>query len=486
MHRKQMPISPVNHFLSNIMKKSILLPVLLVMATFVFGQVKIPVGFDERADLMSLICRTAGANEYGTCYFDEYVNNLQPYIQETDKVVKLMQQYRSETGISYDAVADFAFHLKISENGKLTLDDAFQNDIDPRWTENQKQGFLTALNEYYAQSNFHQGYMKNAGIQKKAVEAFERDVCQKLDLEWFDNFFGANNNPQFQIVLSILNGPNNYGCNAQMKDGSFLLCPFIGCCSMDSLGYPVYGANAVLPIVIHEFCHAYCNPQIEKFWPDMAEMSTKVYKANELKLGQMAYGDAKTMMYETFVRSSVIRYMLNHYPQVSLENLLAGESDFYLTRAMVESLGKYEQNRAQYPNIESYMPQLVNDINQFNLKNFLKEQKKALKANAHVVKCNIKNGAKNVPSGKTELKITFSKAMTNMIAIGNGASDGKSLDIDRENGNIFSWSADGKTITVYLDLKPNTHYSFSILGNLFRTQDGHTAGQNLFYDFWTK
>ena len=397
-----------------------------------------------------------------------------------------MQQYRNETGISYDAVADFAFHLKISENGKLTLDDAFQDGIDERWTEEQKQNFLTALNEYYAQSNFHQGYMKNAEIQKKAENAFERDVCQKIDLEWFDKFFGANNNPQFRIILSILNGPNNYGCNAQMKDGSFLLSPFIGCCSVDSLGEPVYRANAVLPIVIHEFCHAYCNPQIERFWPDMQAKAAEVYNANALTLTQMAYGDAKTMMCETFVRSCVIRYFLNHYPQVSVDDLLAEEADFYLTRTMVESLGKYEQNREQYPTIESYMPQLINDINQFNLKNFLKEQKKELKANAHVVKCSIKNGAKNVPSGKIELKITFSKPMQQMIALGYGNSDGVFLEFDKNIEHTFTWSKDCKTTTIYLDLQPNTHYSFSILGGLYRTQDGHTAGGTQFYDFWTK
>ncbi|MCQ2276916.1 MAG: DUF4932 domain-containing protein [Bacteroidales bacterium] len=468
------------------MKKTILIPVLILMVSFVFGQVNIPISFDERADLMSLIFRTAGANEYGICYFDEYVNNLKPYINETDEVVKLAQKYREETGISYDAVADFAFHLKISENGKLTLDGAFQDGIDERWTEEQKQNFLTALNEYYAQSNFHQGYMKNAEIQKKAENAFERDVCQRVDLEWFDKFFGANNNPQFRIILSILNGPNNYGCNAQMKDGSFLLSPFIGCCSVDSLGEPVYRANAVLPIVIHEFCHAYCNPQIERFWTDMKVKADEVYYANALTLTQMAYGNAKTMMYETFVRSCVIRYFLNHYPQVSVDDLLAEDADFYLTRTMVESLGKYEQNREQYPTIESYMPQLINDINQFNLKNFMKEQKKDLKANAHVVKCSIKNGAKNVPSGKIEMKITFSKPMMNMIALGNGASDGKSLDIDRQRESIFTWSKDCKTTTVYLDLQPNTHYAFSILGGYYRTQDGHTAGANIFYDFWTK
>ena len=468
------------------MKKILLFPVLLLMVNFVFGQVNIPIGFDERADLMSLIFRTAGANEYGSCYFDEYVNNLQPYISETDEVVKLAQKYREETGISYDAVADFALHLKISENGKFTLDDAFQDGIDQRWTEEQKQNFLVALNKYYAKSNFHQGYIKNVEIQKKAVEAFKQDVCQKMDLEWFDKFFGANNNPQFRIILSILNGPNNYGCNAQMKDGSFLLSPFIGCCSMDSLQNPVYRANAVLPIVIHEFCHAYCNPQIMRFWSDMQAKATEVYKANALTLTQMAYGDAKTMMCETFVRSCVIRYFLNHYPQVSVDDLLAEEADFYLTRTMVESLGKYEQNREQYPTIESYMPQLINDINQFNLKNFLKEQKKDLKANARVVKCSIKNGAKNVPSGKIELKITFSKPMQQMIALGYGNSDGAFLEFDKNIEHTFTWSKDCKTTTVYLNLQPNTHYSFSILGGLYRTQDGHTAGETQFYDFWTK
>ncbi len=468
------------------MKKTTFLSAFLLMANLALGQVNIPIGFDERADLMSLIFRTAGANEYGFCYFDEYVNNLKPYINETDEVVKLAQKYREETGISYDAVADFALHLKISENGKLTLDDAFQDDIDERWTEEQKQNFLAALNEYYAKSNFHQGYIKNAEFQQKAVKAFEKDVCQKIDLEWFDKFFGANNNPQFRIVLSILNGPNNYGCYAQMKDGSFLLSPFIGSYSMDNSQNPVYQVNDVLPIVIHEFCHAYCNSQIMRFWSDMERKATEVYNANALTLTQMAYGDAKTMMCETFVRSCVIRYFLNHYPQVSVDDLLAEEADFYLTRTMVESLGKYEQNREQYPTIESYMPQLINDINQFNLKNFLKEQKKALKANARVVKCSIKNGAKNVPSGKIELKITFSKPMQQMIALGYGNSDGAFLEFDKNIEHTFTWSKDCKTTTVYLNLQPNTHYAFSILGGLYRTQDGHTAGANIFYDFWTK
>lgn len=37
------------------MKKSILFPALLLMLNFAFGQVSIPIGFDECADLMSLI-----------------------------------------------------------------------------------------------------------------------------------------------------------------------------------------------------------------------------------------------------------------------------------------------------------------------------------------------------------------------------------------------------------------------------------------------
>lgn len=468
------------------MKKSILFPLFLMMVGCVFGQVKIPVSFDECADLLSAIFRVAGAEEYGFCPIEDYANNLEVLISQEDTIVKLAQKYRKETGISYDAVADFAFHLRKDENGKFALDDAFLDGVDDRWTEEQKQNFVAVLNEFYARSNFHQGYVKNAEIQQKAVAAFERDVCGKIDLDWFGNFFGANNNPRFQIILSILNGPANYGCNAQMKDGTFLLSPFIGCCSVDSLGEPCYQANAVLPIVIHEFCHAYCNPQIAKFWSDMEAMATKVYLANEFSLSQMAYGDAKTMMFETFVRSCVIRYILNHYPQFSLEDLLADEADFYLTRTMVESLGKYEQNRAQYPNMESYMPQLVNDINQFDLKAFSKEQKKALKANARVVKCSIKNGAKNIPSGKIELKITFSKPMMNMIALGYGNCDGEFLEFAESTEKTFSWSEDAKTITVYVNLKPNTHYGFSVLGELFRTQDGHTAGQTIYYEFWTK
>ena len=114
------------------------------------------------------------------------------------------------------------------------------------------------------------------------------------------------------------------------------------------------------------------------------------------------------------------------------------------------------------------------------------EQKNILKNCAHVVKCNIKNGDKNYPSGKSALVITFDKSMQPGVALGFSDSGGEFLNLDESVRDAVSWSDDQKTITIKLDLKANTHYAFSIMGEKFLTQDGHNAGETQYIDFWTK
>ena len=50
----------------------------------------------------------------------------------------------------------------------------------------------------------------------------------------------------------------------------------------------------------------------------------------------------------------------------------------------------------------------------------------------------------------------------------------------------FSWSEDHKTITVFLDLKPETHYSFSILGDYFIATDGYPTVGTHYISFTTR
>ena len=466
------------------MKKNILLFLFVLFSVQAsIAQNPIPAHFDECVDLVATVWRLSGAREYSRCDVPRYAHEVDSVFAayKEHPVVQLARQYPQESGIGYDAVASYALHLTIAENGDIVLNDNFAEGGDAsfdRWTERQKKDFLEPLNDFYRTSHFHDWYLRQKVFYAQVEEAFNA-INEKVDYSWFSSYFGPQSGSSFRIVLSLLVGPNNYGCSARLKDGSNALSPVIGCCQLDGNGEVFYNANAVLPIVIHEFCHHYCNPLNDQFWPLMSKSAEKVYKEREEQMRQSAYGSALTMMNETFVRASVIRYMKIHYPQVDESALIkAEEQGFILTQTLCEALKQYEQQRDKYATMNDFMPVYAQSVNDFDLKQYKKQQKELAKLNA-TYKVNIKNGAKNVPSGLFHLVIKFSKPMVDGIALYNSFSGA-----DFPPFKSYAWR-DDKTLEVVFLLEPSHQYGFAVMGSRFITQDGHTGGRNTEINFTT-
>ena len=467
------------------MKKNILLSLFILFSVQAsFAQNPIPAHFDECVDLVATVWRLSGAREYSRCDVPNYAHEVDSVFAayKEHPVVQLARQYPQESGIGYDAVASYGLHLTVTENGDIVLNDNFAEGGDAsfdRWTERQKKDFLEPLNDFYRTSHFHDWYLGKKDFHAQVEEAFNA-INEKVDYSWFSSYFGPQSGSSFRIVLSLLVGPNNYGCSARLKDGSNALSPVIGCCQLDGNGEVYYNANAVLSIVIHEFCHHYCNPLNDQFWPLMSKSAEKVYKEREEQMRQSAYGSALTMMNETFVRASVIRYMKIHYPQVDESALIKAEEEqgFILTQTLCEALKQYEQQRDKYATMNDFMPVYAQSVNDFDLKQYKKQQKELAKLNA-TYKVNIKNGAKNVPSGLFHLVIKFSKPMVDGIALYNSFSGA-----DFPPFKSYAWR-DDKTLEVVFLLEPSHQYGFAVMGSRFITQDGHTGGKNTEINFTT-
>ena len=325
-------------------RKTTILIVAFLSALASFAQNPIPAHFDECVDLVATVWRLSGAHEYSRCDVPNYAHEVDSVFAayKEHPVVQLARQYPQESGIGYDAVASYGLHLTMTENGDIVLNDNFAEGGDAsfdRWTERQKKDFLEPLNDFYRTSHFHDWYLRKKDFHAQVEEAFNA-INEKVDYSWFSSYFGPQSGSSFRIVLSLLVGPNNYGCSARLKDGSNALSPVIGCCRLDENGEIFYNANAVLPIVIHEFCHHYCNPLNDQFWPLMGKSAEKVYKEREEQMRKSAYGSAQIMMNETFVRASVIRYMKTHYPQLDESALIKSEEEqgFILTQTLCNAL----------------------------------------------------------------------------------------------------------------------------------------------------
>ena len=269
------------------MKKEIILTIACFL-TFLpgWGGNEVPVSFDERVDLMNVIWRLAGAREYNQCRILPLTENVDSFFApyKNHKAVMLAREYCKDYGIAYDAVPSFALHLKSTGKGSWTFDEDLESTIDERWTPQLKSEFLTALNDFYTTAEFAKWFENSKKFQKDFIDAFSL-INSNIDLEWFKKTF--NTTADFRIILSPLSAVNNYGMNNKMKTGAHILSPVISCARYEE-GSISYDKDGVLPIVIHEFCHAYCNPIIDYLWNGISEKHKwrltlkKIFSLNKL------------------------------------------------------------------------------------------------------------------------------------------------------------------------------------------------------------
>lgn len=448
-----------------------------------FAQNPVSVHFDECVDLTATIWRLSGSREYNMCMVPQFAHNVDSVFAQfkEHQAVKLARQYR-EFGISYDAVVSYGLHLTVDNNGNIAFDDNLLEGSDgsfDRWSDQQKKEFLEPLNDFYHKTRFHDWFLQQQPLYAQVEKTFN-DINQNVDYDWFNKYFGSKNDSQFGIVLSLLVGPQNYGCSYQAKDSSIVLSPIIGNCQVDDKGNFAFDANLVLPIVIHEFCHHFCNRLNEQYWSLMDKSAEKVFLEKKEQLKRSAYTSALIMMHETFVRASVIRYMKTHYSQVSETELIKNEesSGFILTQTLCDALKQYEQQRESYATMSDFMPSLAKAVNDFDLKQYKKQQQKLAKLNA-TYKVSINDGATNVPSGNFSVVIKFSKPMNNVIALYFSPSG---ADFPTFKG--YNWS-DDKTLKIDFFLEPSHRYGFMVYGAAFTTKDGHNAGKSLEINFST-
>lgn len=426
----------------------------------------IPVSFDERVDLMSVVWRMAGAEEYNTCCITPYTANVDstfaPY--RGHKAIQLARLYYAKRGVGYDAVPSFAIHLKTDDGSRLVFDDNLADTMDPRWTQEMKGEFLDALNDFYRLSDFHRWHLTTRPLQRSCTEAFST-IAESVDMSWYESMFGRLSD--FSITLCPLAGRNNYGLSVMTKDGRHVLSPVISCALYDN-GSISYDRESVLPIVIHEFCHAYCNPIVDCLYDEMEEKAATAFELKQDLLSQQAYTNARIMLYESLVRACVIRYAMCHDDNGAslLPRLIDSEErrGFLLVRDLLEA---WERHGARLDGCNEARLAVLEAVNGFSREKYEARMSEAEKDMVHY-QCNLTDGQDNVPPGEFTLTVTFDRPMVPSISIGKTRHDFPHF-------KSYSWSDDARTLSVTFMLEPAHTYGLAILGSQYSSVDGKTA-----------
>lgn len=369
------------------MKKVILLVFVLVLCQYNLaisseaaeakvGQLPPRVVVDPRVELMSIIFRLAGNQEYCMGKVDSYTNDVEKHFGEfrTHPAVKLAQRMRDEHSVSFDACMSMAVHLTDTEKCEEQVPfDPRPQYLEARWPVDGAREFLAATRQFVKDTRFNEFITAHRSLYETTQSRMMDCLDTNAHLEWFDEFFGSRPQASFTLAVGMLNGPHNFGVRCRTVDGKEELYCILGVWVTDKQGLPLFD-QSVMETVVHELCHSYVNPLTSKYKTEIDKYA-KLYDPIADRMRSQAYPVWEICVNEHVVRSLTTRYC---YLKVSKE---AGDSElkyerqrgFYYVPALCESLKYYEKNRDKYKSFAEFYPELIKVFEELSNQNLGKD-----------------------------------------------------------------------------------------------------------------
>lgn len=444
--------------------KKVLLSIVLLCTVFSAKAQNLAPTVDKRIELMALVFRLAGAEEYQpsynykSSYTDKIERKFAPF--RGSEVVKYTQQLRNKYGIGFDAVILFALYTEITD-GKV----AFRNDVDirnldKRWPQDSLPKYMNLLNKFYKQTGFDAFFASNADLYAKAGEAFKTKVMNEINLKWFDDFFGQKKADNFKVMISLSFCEGNYGPHIKDKSGNEEYYTIYGSCRTDSAGIPIYGQMGWL--VAHELSHSYWNPAIKPYYPEVMPQATKMFYLAANYLQNIHYGDPKSCFGELLANASAILYDVDNPSKYAfnydehIQICQNSDDGFIAIGAIVEALKEYRKQRDKYPNITDYMPEIVKAFNSVDAERVFAETENQRPL---ILGTNIENGSQDVDPALDSIVVYFDRRM-NVHANGwSPDSKCKTCKMPNTEGLDSYWNKDAKSWVVKVELEPDTEYT---------------------------
>lgn len=435
---------------------------LVAAASPALGGAPIPVRVSETVELLSVVFRLAGADEYRTAPADA------PYVKAADahfsphtshEVFRMVKELRAERGVGYDAVMSLAVHLKDARSlePKIPWEEA-GDSLEKRWTPDRAARFAKALRSFAEASKAAEFFDAHADYYKQAADGLAQRLTARPYREWMDSFFGVRpdaSGGEFLAIVGLLNGGGSYGVSVRHPDGRSEICPVIGAGEFDKAGLPVFGEGDA-GLIVHEFSHTYTNPLVDRFASALLPAARDIYPKREALMKPQAYGAPLTMLYESMVRACSVRFLVAHGTPEEAEQRIAFETarGFLWTRGLSGLLAEYERGRAMWPALEDFMPRIVE---------FFGAQAKtideAMARLPKVVRISPADGSKDVASGDAEIVVVFDRPMKrgSYAITGDPAKTPRALP-----GGRPLLSEDGRTFTLPVSLEPGRTYEFGL------------------------
>lgn len=318
---------------------------------------------DPCVELLSTIHRLAGTKQYDERKLPGYIRAVEDHFGrfKDHRAVRLAVELRNSHDLDGNSPMSLAVFLKpppdLNERVTLVPPPAA---LGRRWTSDVIPRFLGAAREFSRDTEFMTFFNAHSGLYERAVQNLTRTL-QDTDMRpWFQDFFGYQ--PEtYVIILGLQNGISNYGAHMTLADGTREYYSILGAGDPDSQGAPRYRRRWVLPIIVHEFCHSFVNPLVNRNLEHLRDSGERMYPHLEAKMQRWGYNYWHVMMQEYLVRACVLRYLADNEGSGAYEAMLRYDerAGFPGIRGLAECLKRYEGRREKFPDLESYLPRIA-------------------------------------------------------------------------------------------------------------------------------
>lgn len=375
---------------------------------------QIHVTADERVELTTIVARLTGMSGFVNNDVAAYAADIDAYFGKyrEHELIQYLQQLRRDYHLAYNAMAGSAMRIEIDKNGislheKTTLSEVADND--KRWTEETFAKYITLLDKFYKETNFHCFYEAHSDIYAVAEKQMN-DILGSVNTAWFKSFYGKDFLAP-TVYVALGNGRSNYIVNDFDAPAEYAI--MIGC-GGDQNGMPQFNSSS-LDSILHEICHYYTHPLFLRYWEQMEQSANMIYLHVWEQMLRIAYGDAYTMTEEWLNNLFKIMYFKeNSTPDNNavLSTYSDMEQGYIWMERAVNFMDNFYANRDYYKDINSFMPMIVeffkNTANDFEKIEFEYENR-----NPYVVSIfpSLENIYDFIEAGN-EVRITFSEPMS--------------------------------------------------------------------------
>jgi uncharacterized protein DUF4932 len=433
---------------------------------------RIEVRVDRRVELLTLVARLAGFQEFNQ------TNSKSPYStaaeawfadQRDHPAVKRLRELRGSRSVGFDAIGSLAVHLEDSVDLEERIPfDAPPERLDARWGGANARPFLADLRRFVVDAKSEEFFdTQDERFQETAARL--REVIEKCKaLPWFDATFGERKGASYCAIPGLLCGGGNYGEGVRFPDGrDEEILPVFGCWRFDADGIPVFGGD-MAGLIAHELCHSYTNALVDRVGKEIDPPAQALYESAADAMSRQAYGNGRTVAYESMVRACVVRCRTVTEGEAAGKAQLAEEvgRGFEWLPALVAEVARYEGDRKQWPTFVDFLPQIVACFEREA------ERVKAAAENApHLVSIAPRSGRTDVEAGDVQLVLQFDREMTttSWSIVG-----GSTLSTPKNRGDP-KWAAGGRVVTFPVTLEPGRNYRFFLNGGNhqgFKSREG--------------